>query len=41
MELWKEDLLLDIFNLKITHGIFDIYCQSKDMTDFRNLHGKL
>ena len=22
-------------------GIFDIYCQSKDMTDYHNLQGKL
>ena len=41
MKLWKEDLLANIF--KFAQGIFDIYCQlqSKDMTDFHNLQGKL
>ena len=27
--------------LQIAQGIFDIYCQSKDMTDYYNLQGKL
>ena len=39
MKLWKKDLLTNI--LKFTQGIFDIYYQSKDTADFRNLHGKL
>ena len=39
MKLWNEDLQLNIF--KATKGIVDIYCQSKDMTYFHNLPGKL
>ena len=27
--------------LQFTQGIFDAYCQSKDMADFHNLQGKL
>ena len=39
MKLWKEDLLENIF--KITQMIVGIYCQSRDMEDFRNLQGNL
>ena len=35
MKLCKEDLLVNI--LKSAEGIFDIYYQSPDMTDFHNL----
>ena len=38
MKLCKKDLFVNIF--KCTEGIFDIYCQSKDMADFHNLERK-
>ena len=39
MKLCKNDLLVNI--LKSSEGIFEIYCQSKDMADFVNLQDKL
>ena len=37
MKVWKDGL--NIFNF--AEETFDIYCQSKDITDFHNLQGKL
>ena len=39
MKVWKDGLLLNILNF--AEGSFDIYCQSKDITEFHNLQGKL
>ena len=39
MKVWKDGLLVNIFSF--AEGTFDIYCQSKDITDFHNLQGKL
>ena len=39
MKLCKEDRLVDMF--KSMEGIFDIYCESKNMAHFLNLQGTL
>ena len=39
MKLCKEDRLENI--LRSIEGVLDMYCQSKDITDFLNLQGKL
>ena len=39
MKVWKDGVLVNIFNF--AEGTFGIYCQSKDITDFHNLQGKL
>ena len=39
MKLCTKDVLMNFF--KSSKGIYDIYCQSKDTTDFCNSQGKL
>ena len=39
MKVFKEDLVVNIF--KSIKVIFDIYCQSKNMTNFLNFQGEL
>ena len=39
MKVWKDGLMVNIFNF--AEETFDICCQSKDITDFHNLQGKL
>ena len=39
VNVWKNGLLVNIFNF--AEGTFDIYCESKDITGFHNLQGKL
>ena len=39
IKFWKVDLPENIF--KSIEGVFDLYCQSDDMIDFHNSHGKM